>query len=695
MQQARLHLPYTFATILTRALTLAAVFAFCPSAFAAWGGTAAGLVTTTTVDTFRNTAVDQQYTLFTDGQVTPQINYLLTGRYRHLQIIQSHAPRTWLTELQPNGSIRWTNNLFAVRGEHAQRFNHDRLGANNLTGRSTTAFIQTNWHDLPRLYANADWTRNLNDLELIGFDTRSRTLGAGLSYSVRQVSLLYEFSDQITKNARTNIDRLSRAHLGRIDNSLHAWKQLVTLETSYQIVNRDERDRDRNSGESLIPLSVVSGLYAADPSPDFDALNSAPGLVDGTYNVPASPDYDLSANVFHNFGLDFGAPVQFDHLYLYTDTLANPGLRWSIWTSADNQTWTRIREPESAPFTPVFNRYEFAFPIVETRYIKLTVEPELAVLPVRVTELRGFIARGSQTVPETATDQRGSAQLRLQPAQWLSVSFGGRLARRSASQTAIGSEDDGLQGGLRFAPGARWEFGANYERSRSRYPESTRETATTEDQNLQLRWTQSAALAAMATANRRSEFQDRNRIRRSDGARLEVRTVILPALRGTTMASYNEDHRYDNRDIFYTRTYGQLIEGEPTPAATLSADAHYIVTSARLHSTPGHRLTFTGRASYRLTDALTAAGQADYFREPGLHTRTLNGSVAWMTTPKLTLTLAADQLTGTGTPRSTQYSAQTYFRWTARTDLTAAYSLTRQERSVDSANARFGLNTRF
>jgi hypothetical protein len=545
------------------------------------------------------------------------------------------------------------------------------------------------------LRASGEWTRNLNDLELIGNDTRERVFGAGADYSSHGVSLLYDFGDRLTRNVTTRIDRISRTHLGRFDFSRGAFKQALTLETSYQLVSREERDRDRRSGETLIVLAQSAGLYADDQAPEFDALNSAPGLIDGILTTPASTDFNLSGSSYHNFGLDFGAPVSIDHVFLYTDTLANPDLRWSIWTSTDNLTWTQIRGRESAPFTPVFNRYEFAFAKVETRYIKLALEPALAVLPVYVTELRGLIARGSGDVPERSTDQRGSAQLRFRPRKGLDFGIGGHLSHLSTTQTSFGRDEDGVLGNLRYAPGTKFETVGRYQRTRTHFAESTREAVTTEQSNLLVRWTLNAAATALASVDRHADSRENLLVRRSDGARTELRTVVFPALKSTSQVSYSEDHRFDVNDIYYTRTYGQSFDGEPTPRSTISVDYRYYDLSARYRVVPSYRETLALRGTYRMTDALTFSSEGSRSREPGHNGRNMNASLNWTATPKLNLGGTVNRIEGRSELTSTQWSLQGYFRWTTHTDLSFGYSIIQQQSAAEVNTARIGLNSRF
>lgn len=676
-------------------MIVAGVFVSYSVADADWGGTLSGSMADTRADSSRSSTVDQQYSVFTTGALTPQVNYLLSLRYRHLQSGGRGMPSLWQTELRPSGELRWATPLYTLRGEYTQRLNREEQRRNELTGKSGLVFFQTNLLDLPRIHGSGEWTTNLNDLELIGYNTRSRALGMGANYSTRQLSLVYNFHDRLTRNENTKIDRLSQSHQGRLDHVLRVFERAVSLETSYQIVGREEKDRDRNNGSTLIVLPATAGLYGDDPTPEFDALTVAAGLVDGVMDAPASPSYDLSGATFHNFGLDFGAPVQIDHVYLYTDTLANPDMRWSIWTGSDNQTWTRIDELQTAPFTPVFNRYEFSFAPVETRYLKLVVEPALAIWPVYVTELRGLIARGAEHIPERSTDQRGSVQLRIQPRKWFSLGVGGDLARLSSTQTSLARSEEGLQGTVRIAPGTGFEVSSRVARTGTRYPDSGRAAAITELGNFAVRWTINAALAATGTLDRRSELQDAVRLRRSDAARLDVRTVILPALRGTTQLVYIEDHRYDNVDTYFTRSFGQLLEGEPTPRSTMSADYRFYDMSARFHAVPRYRETGLLRAGYRLTGSVAFIGEGTLFREASRESRSMVVGASWSTTPKLTLTTTMDRLTGTEIAASTQWTLQGYFRWTSRTDVNFAYSLTQQERAFDTRTARIGLNSSF
>ncbi len=661
---------------------------------AEWGGTLSASATGARTDTMSSTAVDQQYMIFTTASPTAHFSYQLACRFRHLQSQSDNSQQSWQTELQPTAGLRWTFPKYTVRGEYLHRANRDRLNVNELTGQSVSGYFQSTPFTTTRVFANADWAEDVNDLDLIGFDTRSSRIGAGTSFTVRPLSAVYEYSDRVIRNDRTKLDQLSRSHTGRLNQTLSAFSKLIQLETSLYVIDRNERDRDQSGTQSLVLLPAVAGLYAADPTPDFGELGEVSGLTDGNLLLPASQEFDLSSAVYHNFGLDFGSSATVDHIHLYTDTLAAP-LVWSVWSSPDNQTWSRISGEIAGQFMTTFSRYEFSFSPQVTRYIKVTVTPSPSISPVRVTEIRALLARDNSSTPQSTTDRRGTSQLTVRPASWLGFDLGGNVTRLRASQTNLAREEDGVHANLRLSALRQLETTSRYNRSQARYPESAREPIVTESGSFMIRSGWNAALSSNVVMNRGEESLDNVRTRRTDAARAEVQAIVLPRLRTTSQAGYTEDHRFDAADVYYTRFISELVDTEPTSRSDLIAEYRREWLSADHRNLPDFRETISLRAGYRLTDELNLTAYATELREPGRFDRTRNALLGWNVTRKVTLSAGIDRLSGNLSENSTQYSLQTYFRWTVKTDVSFAWSLTDQSKQQDLTTARVGLNSRF
>jgi len=660
-----------------------------------WGGTITGSASTAKIDSIRSTSLEQLYTLYTSDQPTGNIRYSLSGLFRHLQSRSGDEPYYWTTEARPTGAISWSTPILDLRGDGSYRTDRDELGTTKLTAGTTSLYGQTAWTSLPRLFASSSWAKNVNDLDLIGYDTRTRTISAGANYSTNSLYANYQYTDLLTRNADTNLNRVSRSHRGRVDYTKSLAKRLVNISTSYQVATRTDEDNSTITGEPLIALQASTGLYLADPSPEFDALETSPALADGFVEIPAGQDFDLVNGTTHNFGLDFGQAVAIDHLHLYVDTLAALPLTWSIWQSTDNLNWTAVAANVSAPFSSLFLRYEFAFAELQTRYIKLSLSPQLLNTPVEVTELRGLITRIDTGDEDRTTDHRGSARLQLQPAKWVNWEVSGDAVRQSASLSTLAREEDALQTSMHFVPAHMVDLALRYQWSRSNYTDTDEEFtyATTTGMVLRSQWSRSVSTSVIA--DRGEEKAGEFLFRRSDRSRLELRTLLLPALNVTSRFAYSEDERFDTADKIFSRSITNDFEGEPTNRSQITLTHRYETRSARITAVRKYQVTLSGRLTYHLTDTINLSGNASTTSDPARDDRSYDGIVSWTPTYKVSLGGAFNRIEGSQTENANQYSLQAVYNWSARTEVSASYSLNEREGDSSSSSGRVSLFTRF
>ncbi|MCB1060240.1 MAG: hypothetical protein KDB65_08410 [Calditrichaeota bacterium] len=660
-----------------------------------WGGTITGTAASTESDGVNSASYDQQYTLYNSGRPTPTVRYSLSGLFRHFQTRTGSGPYSWLTEARPTGAMDWHTPLLDFRGDASYRADRDELGSTKLTGGAASVRAQTNLLNFPILYGVSSWAKNVNDLELIGYDTRTRTLSAGGTYSTNRVFANYEYSDLLTRNVITGIDRTTRSHTGNLELNRSFVKNLVNFQTNYQISSRTESDNSQITGEVLRTLQASAGLYLADPSPDFDVLESTPALIDGLVGIPAGPDFDLVNGTTHNFGLDFGVPLLVDHLHLYVDTLSTVQFTWTIWISSDNLNWTPIGSNLAAPFNSLFMRYEFAFEQVQTRYIKVSVSPQLLNTPIEVTELRGLIAGTGDRSNREYTDQRGSARIQIQPSKWLSLDAAGDALRQGASLTSLAREEDGLQTSLRFHPARLVDFSTRYQWNRTNYTDSDQEEGNTSSANTILRSQWSRAVSTAVSVDRGEEKTANILVRRSEASRLELRALLLPFLRYATQFNYSEDERFDSPDKIFSRTFSNSFEGDPTNRSQISITHRYETRTARVSAVLKYRVSLSGRLLYRLTDTVNLTGSATTSTDPRRDDRTYDGILSWTPTYKFSIGGAVNRIEGTSTAASNQYSIQTIYHWSVRTDVTASYSFNERENDMSTSSARLSFATRF
>lgn len=141
-----------------------------------WGATVNTAYSTVQADTARTLTFDQQYSLNVRGALAPSFQYYSSLQMRRLQIAQNDTARNHLTELNPNVSGVWTLPLCRLSSDYSYRRNRDHSESDALIGRSAGVSLQSTWQTLPMLQGYYAWNQNLNDLDLLGKDTREQTL---------------------------------------------------------------------------------------------------------------------------------------------------------------------------------------------------------------------------------------------------------------------------------------------------------------------------------------------------------------------------------------------------------------------------------------------------------------------------------------------------------------------------------------
>ncbi len=680
-------------------LTVGAVCCLLGSASrcdAEWGGSLSGTVDTRN-DTSRATTMDQNGQVYVSGQPSARLQYLGTFRYRRVEFNTGTEKPAWWSELQPTAELGWVDPYYTMRGMYQYRENRSPQSPNPFIARTAELAFQTNVVKLPRLEGRYQWTQNINDLDLVGRDTRMRLLAAGARYNARQLSLSYDFGDQRTVNTGLNLERKAQEHTGRFSYGLNVLHKLASVHASYQINDRSERELRGTDVVTLISLPAVQGLYASDPAPEFGVLDTLPALIDNNLVIPASSELNLSSAETHNLGLDFGAPLELDRLFLYTDTLANPDLLWSVYRSEDNQTWTQVRAPAPVPFSTVFTRYEISFDKQSSRYVKVVAMPLLQTRPVYVTELRAYISRSDDFEPDHSTDHRGTMDLQVSPAKWFRFGVGATVQRVEGSFSSAAREQDALKGQFRLEAATWAALSGNATASRTRYPQAGQSDLNSEIYNLALdsRWL--PTLSTRLAVNRRIERLDERANRESDAGLARTQMQWLPELSSITEFSYIEDHRKLTGDVLYTRMFGQSAEGQPTPRTSLRVEYRRYNLSAHLSQVPSYRENIGTRASWQMTDVLTVNGEMTLFRDPSRRSRTFDGLLSWMPTPKWNFSGGISQSSTTGQTTNTLVNAQALFRWTIKTDVNFGYSFSHYNQASlpDVTALRMGFNTRF
>jgi hypothetical protein len=188
---------------------------------------------------------------------------------------------------------------------------------------------------------------------------------------------------------------------------------------------RDTRIESRGTGEILIPVLPVGGLFALDDSPDEGLLASLPALVDGNTVVGTAVNLGLVPPAGddrpRNFGVDLGIERDVNVFRVWVDRELpfeiSSTFSWEIWTSVDARFWSRAAVVPTAPFGPFDNRFEVRFTNVLARYVKVVVRPLAPTVPdaasyasILVTELEPLSSQPTNAFGDRRRDTRNLAQ---------------------------------------------------------------------------------------------------------------------------------------------------------------------------------------------------------------------------------------------------------------------------------------------
>jgi hypothetical protein len=261
--------------------------------------------------------------------------------------------------------------------------------------------------------------------------------------------------------------------------------------------------------------------------------------------------------------------------------------------------------------------------------------------------------------------------------------------------TSLAREEDGMQTSMRFHPARLLDFSTRYQWTSTNYSDSDLEEGKTSSASIVLRSQWSRAISTTASVDRGEEKIENTLIRRGDAARFEFRTLLLPALRYTSQINYSEDERFDSRDKIFSRAFTNSFEGEPTNHSQINITHRYETRSAHVSAVLKYRVSISGRLLYRLTETINFTGSATSSTDPRREDRNYDGIVSWAPTHKFSLGGSVNRIEGTSTPSSNQYSIQTIYHWSIRTDVTASYSYNERENEMSASSARLSLMTRF
>lgn len=683
--------PHTFITMLLATQCIHTATALASSR---WGVSVNAFASHTRQDTSWSHSIDHQYLCNTSGQPFSTLSYALSARFRDLQVNSKNQPLIHQSEWQPAATLHLKTNQLDWRSDYQLRAVDEAQGSNNIHGKTVSTFLQTRSTQWPELSGRYLWNKNVSDLELLGVDTRQRNASAAARLQKSFYALAYQFADQSTKNLHSQIDRVSQIQDGRADVSIGRISSRANAQLSYQVADRVERERHDESGATLIPIIPVSGLAVVDPSPEFGALNSEPGLVDGAISGPEIIELNLSSGDIHNIGLEFAAAVSVDQLHLYTDTLFTDAISWSIWSSQDNLNWQQEQAAQIYPYDLAFKRFEFSFSELHARYIKIVQTPWLGPNPVFVTELRALISRTESQSPLHSQDHRAAASLNFVPAKWLTAHFTTDIQQISSTLSTFGRQQIGFSGDMRSKTSEALELIAQYRGSSSRFDQDHEPEAVTHQAGLTLISKWAEPLRHRWSVQRREEYLNRPLNRRVDNARMQTDAVLFPELRATAELSLSHDMRPESGENFRTRSARISTISSPYKFCELQLDFQTTRQTAEVQHVPSYSNIWGGHTNIRVSPSLYLSGDVSRTDESHSWYAAYDANIGYTMTQKISFSGSVNWTEGYQNDTNSQWTIQSTWRPSIRWDVTAAHSqsgLSRQSRTVSS---RLGLSAR-
>ncbi len=472
----------------------------------------------------------EDYNVAFSHKLAPWVDLRLAYRYFKFDQAFDLDPGVYRLEKQPSGELRWTHPNFLISGTLMRREVETPLQGTIITN-TTQAVAKTRSTRYPVLELRYDEQHSYFAELRNERDIRNRRLQAAATLDREHHSYGYTYSHDVSDNVVSAQSSIGDRHLLRWRGQGAQSGGRLRLAGNYNFSYVDQKTVNNAGGPVLRLLPILTGLYRQTDAPDLVTLAPNAGLADGNTNDPVLPEIDLGGtNENHNIGADLASIRSIGALYIYTDRPSGDQLRWEVWGSQDNLTWSRAVPSPQQLFNGALNRYELSFPEIGYRYVKAVNSGLNQVGRVLVTELQ---------VLEQLSDHPENRLLAA------SHQLDGRVDYRF-SQKWRGSFDLNLQvdenpgrGGdrRRSAAGARLNYLArptlshnfNWQLSNQWY-ESGDADLTENVAGYTLAWTPLSTLRGSASLSDRLTWLDGQRAQRNTGVALEGNTDLLYGL---------------------------------------------------------------------------------------------------------------------------------------------------------------------
>lgn len=599
-----------------------------------------------TADTGTTTSLSQEYSVYWSKQMAPYVQTRASFRYLNLGLDQSLGENSWRREYQPAGEVLWTHPDFVFSALAGRRRTTNSLTDGSLSADDASFAFSTRVTRYPLLRARYEWEHDFGQGSAIERDTRQNNAQIGLTYSLGRQSLAYTFSHNRYNDVPGGIRITDIRHQFRWNQSTFLPGRFARITSTYDFGRQSQVTETTGDTTVLSTIPFRSALYADDPTPEFGPLDTLPALADGNTTAPVQPPINVGAGLAdRNLGLDFGYETGIAALYIYTDRPSGPLLGWTVWSSTDNLSWTRLTEPVSVVFNPAFDRYEIVFPTVTVRYIKAVNTGANDEATVLVTEVEA-----QERLPQDSRADRHQTTHRLDVVGTVTLSktveTSAELAvrRQPRGEFADSRSQVSSAFSVRHTP---WSSVLQTIRYQTGYENFSAGGVRNDNRNLTyaLTVTPLTTLHFSFAAVNRLDYIASVKTQETNNFSFRTAGDVLAGLTLSGETAFSRSNRYDSRRTYDTWTCRTGAQGALMRPLEFSVAFLYQDTHHRQADLTFIRRQYTADVNWRVTRTIAANGSLT-FDDDGRREYTYQTYTAsWTVTPKI---LLGGQATVTG-----------------------------------------------
>ena len=373
---------------------------------------------TTTTD---NSTVAQRYNLFYTRNLAPYLKLYAGGLFEKIDtesVTNGSRSESTVTTTQPSVDLTMRTPIYLAGLKFTRR-----TETASSTGSPETTHINDFYQGIagwkpPDRFAPSFEVR-LSRSQIYDEEKQSTNIVtdfAGLIMNYTPTDTLFlRYSPSYSKgdNRLSGLEAESVTHAGIVQYSDRFLQNRISVGANYNFSFGERKVSVRGTGVVDTDVVPFSGLSSIDDTPTDGTLAANPALIDG--NRTASAGINIGLPPFggdareRNIGLDFAFAKEVNKLLVWVDrplpVAIADSFSWSIYTSADNVTWSFLATVFPAPFGTFDNRFEIGFSSVITRYIKVVVHPLSPTVSgassfpdIFVTELEAFVSASAEQV---------------------------------------------------------------------------------------------------------------------------------------------------------------------------------------------------------------------------------------------------------------------------------------------------------